>query len=91
VNYEVISVLSKFEVRREEDVTQLEAQHRAAAQNIKMEYQHAEAGALENDVLSSDTHTVNREPIHTLPKTGRNEPCPCGSNKKYKQCHGRFT
>jgi preprotein translocase subunit SecA len=29
--------------------------------------------------------TVRRE----APKVGRNEPCPCGSGKKYKQCHGK--
>ncbi|WP_305076252.1 SEC-C metal-binding domain-containing protein [Prolixibacter bellariivorans] len=29
------------------------------------------------------------EPIRHGPKVGRNDPCPCGSGKKYKQCHGR--
>ena len=29
------------------------------------------------------------EPIHTQDKTKRNEPCPCGSGKKYKQCCGK--
>ena len=28
-------------------------------------------------------------PVHKLPKVGRNDPCPCGSGKKYKYCHGR--
>ena len=32
---------------------------------------------------------VKREPIKVGPKVGRNDPCPCGSGKKYKQCHGR--
>ena len=30
-----------------------------------------------------------RQPVKVMPKVGRNEPCPCGSGKKYKQCHGR--
>jgi preprotein translocase subunit SecA len=29
-------------------------------------------------------------PAHVLPKVGRNEPCPCGSGKKYKHCHGKL-
>ena len=29
------------------------------------------------------------QPIHVGPKVGRNDPCPCGSGKKYKNCHGR--
>jgi preprotein translocase subunit SecA len=32
---------------------------------------------------------VRQEPVKTGPKVGRNDPCPCGSGKKFKQCHGR--
>jgi preprotein translocase subunit SecA len=32
---------------------------------------------------------VKQEPVKVGPKTGRNDPCPCGSGKKYKNCHGR--
>ena len=32
---------------------------------------------------------VKQEPIKVGPKVGRNDPCPCGSGKKYKACHGR--
>ena len=93
VNYEVVSVLSKFEVRKEEDVEQLETQHRAAAQSIKMEYQHAELGALENNIIEEQANAgeaVVAMPVRNMPKVGRNGPCPCGSGKKYKQCHGSF-
>ena len=30
------------------------------------------------------------QPIHVEKKVGRNDPCPCGSGKKYKNCHGRL-
>jgi preprotein translocase subunit SecA len=30
-------------------------------------------------------------PADAYPKVGRNDPCPCGSGKKYKQCHGKLT
>ena len=33
----------------------------------------------------------NPDDASTWGKVGRNEPCPCGSGKKYKHCHGRFT
>ncbi len=88
VNYEVISMLSKFEVRKEEDVEQLEAQRRAAAQNIKMEYQHAGMGASQD---SLDDGNVITMPARQMTKVGRNEACPCGSGKKYKQCHGSLS
>src|SRR5690606_30442714 len=32
---------------------------------------------------------VNQEPVKVGPKIGRNDPCPCGSGKKYKNCHGK--
>jgi len=36
-----------------------------------------------------DGHVVPRTVVRSAPKTGRNEPCPCGSGKKYKHCCGR--
>jgi preprotein translocase subunit SecA len=46
-----------------------------------------EYGANENDYY--DPTPVKQEPITVGPKIGRNDPCPCGSGKKYKACHGR--
>lgn len=37
----------------------------------------------------SENHSQIKEPLKKLPKVGRNDPCPCGSGKKYKYCHGR--
>ncbi|MEI9933923.1 MAG: SEC-C metal-binding domain-containing protein [Ferruginibacter sp.] len=42
----------------------------------------------ENDYIDPST-PVKQEPIKVEPKIGRNDPCPCGSGKKYKQCHGK--
>ena len=44
--------------------------------------------ANENDYFDPSAH-VKQQPIVAAPKIGRNEPCPCGSGKKYKQCHGK--
>jgi len=89
INYEVVSLLSKFEVKAEQDVEQLEAQHRASL-NKNMEFRHQEASPL-NQALEQDETAVLTEPFVRLDKkVGRNEPCPCGSSKKFKYCHGTF-
>ena len=42
------------------------------------------------NVNELDNDTTNKEPVvNTEPKVGRNDPCPCGSGKKYKQCCGK--
>lgn len=90
INYEVVSVLSKFEVRQEKDVEEVEAQRRAAS-NFRMQFQHAEIDALaqgEEVAVAQENENVIPLPVRSSPKVGRNEPCPCGSGKKYKQCHG---
>ncbi|MBS1630760.1 MAG: preprotein translocase subunit SecA [Bacteroidetes bacterium] len=46
-------------------------------------------GADEEDYYSEPDVAVKRQPVVAGPKIGRNDPCPCGSGKKYKQCHGR--
>lgn len=45
--------------------------------------------ANENDYFDPSAPPVKQEPIRVGPKIGRNDPCPCGSGKKYKQCHGK--
>ena len=53
-----------------------------------VEYHHADY----EEALGSRTNDdVNIAPIHVGAKIGRNDPCPCGSGKKYKQCHGRLS
>jgi preprotein translocase subunit SecA len=44
--------------------------------------------ANENDYFDPSS-PVKQEPIRAEPKIGRNDPCPCGSGKKYKNCHGQ--
>jgi len=39
-------------------------------------------------IRNSAQRPEKRQPILATPKVGRNEPCPCGSGKKFKQCHG---
>lgn len=93
VNYDVISALSKFEVKVEQDIEQMEAQQRQTMNPMRMEYKHAETAALlDSDVAVSEDEQgmVNQTFTRSGPKIGRNDPCMCGSGKKYKQCHGKL-
>jgi preprotein translocase subunit SecA len=47
-------------------------------------------GVLGEQVTDSSTHTPAQSPLIADDKIGRNQPCPCGSGKKYKHCHGRL-
>jgi preprotein translocase subunit SecA len=87
IKHEVIGVLSKVQVRAQEDVEAVEQQRRSQS---KVKYQHEQAsvmGEATPDAGAEEHKPFTREGR----KIGRNEPCPCGSGKKYKQCHGKLT
>ncbi|MBU1188932.1 MAG: preprotein translocase subunit SecA [Gammaproteobacteria bacterium] len=86
---EVISKLSRVQVRTEEDVDAVAAQRRASAD---MQYQHADPDARPTAPSPDAAAAAAAQPVvRDGRKIGRNEPCPCGSGKKYKQCHGRVS
>ncbi len=88
IKYEVITVLSRVQVKAEDDVDAIEEQRRAP---IQMEYQHAEATALDGQETEPEDGEAEQPFVRDGRKIGRNEPCPCGSGKKYKQCHGKLS
>ncbi len=88
IKYDVITVLSKVQVRAEEDVDAIEEQRRAP---VQMEYQHAEASAMGGQEAEAEGAEPAQPFVRDGRKIGRNEPCPCGSGKKYKQCHGKLS
>ncbi|MFC3033068.1 preprotein translocase subunit SecA [Pseudoalteromonas fenneropenaei] len=81
---DVVGILSKVQVRAEEDVEKVEEQHRRSEQAPR-EYQHAEAEHIGGEV-PQNVVVARHEP-----KVGRNDPCPCQSGKKYKQCCGKLS
>lgn len=82
LKYEVIRLVSSVEIQNEADVDAVEEQRRAE-QISKMKLNHGESfNDDENASLLSQTFRRHEK------KIGRNEPCPCGSGKKYKSCHG---
>jgi preprotein translocase subunit SecA len=84
---EVVTILSKVQVKAESDVETVEEQRRQA-DDLPKQYEHQSANAPAAQVQpSQQPKTAMREG----PKVGRNDPCPCGSGKKYKQCHGKLS
>ncbi len=90
LKYDVVSILSKVRVQQQEDVERMEEQRRqqaeAAARRQQLQHQNAE-NQLDDGESSNENHTPV---VRDERKVGRNEPCPCGSGKKYKQCHGKI-
>ena len=83
LKYEVISTLSKVQVRMPEEVEAMEAQRREEAERLAQQQQLSHVDDETQAAAALAAETGER-------KVGRNDPCPCGSGKKYKQCHGRL-
>lgn len=86
LKYEVISVLSKVQVRMPEEVEALEVQRREESERLAKQQQLSHQS--DNSALMSQEEVSVAASLER--KVGRNDPCPCGSGKKYKQCHGRL-
>ena len=85
INTDVISFLMRANVPMQ-DGSQVREQRARAVDRSKLKEQR-------NDLLSqANSNTQERQvtqPVHVEKKVGRNDPCPCGSGKKYKNCHGK--
>ena len=90
IKYDVIRTLSRMQLENPEELAAAERQRRAQAEQ-QMQFQHAAA----TELGASQADGAKEQPVRAAPfvrddrKVGRNEPCPCGSGKKYKQCCGR--
>ena len=84
----MIRILSHVQVRSPEEVEAEERQKRERAQ-AAMQFQHEQAQAQTAAQVMGEARVKN--PATPLTKIGRNETCPCGSGKKYKQCHGKLS
>ncbi|WP_163832599.1 preprotein translocase subunit SecA [Spartinivicinus ruber] len=92
IKHETVKILSHVQVRQDDNTEEVERQRREALAR-QMEFQHAEAASMTGETPSAEDteqQTTNAPFIRQERKVGRNEPCPCGSGKKYKQCHGKI-
>ena len=95
VKYDTISILSRIRIQGEQDLNEMAERKQAAD---KMKFQHAEASALGAAPQAGPETGQQARPaaapatpfVRGERKVGRNEPCPCGSGKKFKQCHGKL-
>ncbi len=90
---EVIKFLSHVQIQRRDEAELIEQQRREAAEREKLAFQHAQASAMaapEAEAEAPPERLVPETFVRDQPKVGRNDPCPCGSGKKYKQCHGKL-
>ena len=92
VKHDTISILSRIRVQSEEELEDMAERRRAAE---RMQYQHADASALGTPQQGQQPQAAAPPTPETFRrdgrKIGRNEPCPCGSGKKFKQCHGKLS
>ncbi len=102
VKHEVVTLLSKIQVREPDEVDRMEEQQRSQQ---PMSFIHPQARVEDESGRSPSESPSGSSPDQNRPrqlasserpfvrsgrKIGRNEPCPCGSGKKYKQCHGKL-
>jgi preprotein translocase subunit SecA len=94
MKYEVVSILSKVKIQSNEQVEQLAPNENPKVENVN--YQHAEASGMQHSSVDESAQSADDQPTaqpyqREQKKIGRNDPCFCGSGKKYKQCHGKLT
>jgi preprotein translocase subunit SecA len=87
IKREVTQVLMTVQVRSEEDVEAVEAV--PAPENVQ--YHHADYDEALASTENQPAEEEHKPFVRDEQKVGRNDPCPCGSGKKYKQCHGKLS
>ena len=88
IKHEIIGVLSKVQVRAQSDVEAVEQQRR---NKVQVKYHHDSANPMNEQGEGAEGNEGQAPFQREGRKVGRNEPCPCGSGKKYKQCHGKLS
>ena len=101
--FEVVKMLSQVTIRQEDEAAAIERRRQQEAARERMNFQHqsvsalggAAAGQQPPEPGQQSPPTPRQQPrpqpfVREMPKVGRNAPCPCGSGKKYKVCHGRI-
>ncbi|WP_028869788.1 preprotein translocase subunit SecA [Psychromonas arctica] len=85
---DVVGILSKVQIQSKEEAEAIDQQRREAEEKAKIQYQHAQVNS--DGEAEKETAETADTFIRENKKVGRNEPCPCGSGKKFKQCHGKL-
>jgi preprotein translocase subunit SecA len=91
LKFETVQFLTIVELRRQEEVEEMEQKNREAAEALRQQQQaqHPGLGGSGEDTTAPGADSASSPIQRQSPKVGRNEPCPCGSGKKFKHCHGQ--
>ena len=89
----VIQTLYAIQIKSKEDIKEIEEERRRLAEQEqnKMRFVHASTNAVPTNDLPSPDAEGKTTYVRETPKVGRNDLCPCGSGKKFKQCHGKLS
>jgi preprotein translocase subunit SecA len=96
IKAEVVQMLARIRIRSEEEVAAMEAEQQRMAERLQKQML-ATGGGAPVGAFGGDAEApvgvgmrIAQPAQHDGPKVGRNDPCPCGSGKKYKHCHGQL-
>ncbi|ELT96006.1 hypothetical protein CAPTEDRAFT_101425, partial [Capitella teleta] len=90
IKYDTIRIISHVQVQEDDRTAEMERQRREEMAR-RMQFEHAQAQGVESEPAEQETSEEAHQPfVREGRKVGRNDPCPCGSGKKYKQCHGKI-
>jgi preprotein translocase subunit SecA len=96
IKTEVVQMLARIRIRSEEEVAAMEAEQQRLADRLQKQMLASGGGAPPAGAFGGEPESAGagvrlaQSPAQDGPKVGRNEPCPCGSGKKYKHCHGQL-
>jgi len=89
IKNDVVKSIMTVQIRSASELDQAsESMNEDLAKLSDVQYQHADADAAVSNAPDLADVELTPAPLRTGPKVGRNDPCPCGSGKKYKSCHG---
>lgn len=93
ISSEVVNFIFKFTVATPEETEQIrQSQRRMNAASLKAQHSSGEGMGYQENLKPQESESAKagkKQPVHVTPKVGRNDLCPCGSGKKYKNCHGK--
>lgn len=94
----VTNVLMNVQIQAQEQVEEAEQSmlHHEEDVRSQLNYQHDDLSLdavddRENQAIAQQLMATDEQPFGGMPRVGRNDPCPCGSGKKFKQCHGQLS
>ncbi|HAB56206.1 MAG TPA: preprotein translocase subunit SecA [Cellvibrionales bacterium] len=88
---EFIRFLARVQIQAQDDPDAIEKQRREELARESVTAKHADAGGLASDAPAADSASAAQPAMREGRKVGRNEKCPCGSDKKFKHCHGELS